>query len=467
MKVFHVNENKNSNTPHLRTSNEVFFSGLTDSELWQRIFSSQHGREIFELYRGNISAYGEDHSRADLALCSHLAYWTNCDEAQIDRMFRDSGLMRPKWDERHGAQTYGAMTIAKALSTVTPYVKPAGNVAEKLKSDDISPVNVSEDSVLPEVLYVGSYLDIALESDIGRFMQFSNRKTGYSNIDEKTNLYPGLYVLGAVSSLGKTTFAYQMADQLAGVGEHVLFFVLEQTRLELVTKGLSRLTAQENLSTAVSAIEIREGRVTEAVRRAIAKYKRLAEHEAIIECNFSTSISDILNVIITYTQKYGVKPIVFVDYLQLIKPYDNKMTTKDAVDVHVRALKKLQMENDLVVVLISSLNRQNYLTPIDFESFKESGGIEYTADVIWGLQLHVMNSEIFDTDKKLKSKREIIKQAKRENPRKIELCVLKNRYGLANSTYYFDYYANYDLFVPIMGEIGNGFQVNENHRTRL
>ena len=375
--------------------------------------------------------------------------------------------MRPKWDERHGAQTYGAMTIAKALSTVTPYVKPAGNVAEKLKSDDISPVNVSEDSVLPEVLYVGSYLDIALESDIGRFMQFSNRKTGYSNIDEKTNLYPGLYVLGAVSSLGKTTFAYQMADQLAGVGEHVLFFVLEQTRLELVTKGLSRLTAQENLSTAVSAIEIREGRVTEAVRRAIAKYKRLAEHEAIIECNFSTSISDILNVIITYTQKYGVKPIVFVDYLQLIKPYDNKMTTKDAVDVHVRALKKLQMENDLVVVLISSLNRQNYLTPIDFESFKESGGIEYTADVIWGLQLHVMNSEIFDTDKKLKSKREIIKQAKRENPRKIELCVLKNRYGLANSTYYFDYYANYDLFVPIMGEIGNGFQVNENHRTRL
>ncbi len=52
------------------------------------------------------------------------------------------------------------------------------------------------------------------------------------------SLYPGLYVLGAISSLGKTTFCGQMADQLAFVGEHVLYFSLEQTRLELVTKGL-------------------------------------------------------------------------------------------------------------------------------------------------------------------------------------------------------------------------------------
>ena len=92
----------------------------------------------------------------------------------------------------------------------------------------------------------------------------------------------------------------------------------------------------------------------------------------------------------------GVKPVVIVDYLQITRPLDNRVSTKDAVDSHVRAFKKLQVENDLIVLLISSLNRSNYLTPVDFEAFKESGGIEYTSDVLWGLQLSVMNDEMFD-----------------------------------------------------------------------
>ena len=50
--------------------------------------------------------------------CSPLAFYTK-DAAQIDRLFRRSGLMRAKWDEQHGEQTYGATTIAKALAKVT------------------------------------------------------------------------------------------------------------------------------------------------------------------------------------------------------------------------------------------------------------------------------------------------------------------------------------------------------------
>ena len=61
------------------------------------------------------------------------------------------------------------------------------------------------------------------------------------------------------------------------------------------------------------------------------------------------------------------------------------MTTKDTVDLHVRRLKELQIAHQLTLIVVSSLNRQNYMTAIDYESFKESGGIEYTADVIWGL----------------------------------------------------------------------------------
>ena len=63
-----------------------------------------------------------------------------------------------------------------------------------------------------------------------------------------------------------------------------------------------------------------------------------------------------------------------------------------------------------------------------------------------------MNSEIFDGEKKLKQKREAVRQAKNENPRKIELVCLKNRYGLSSYSCEFLYYARYDFFVPIKGE---------------
>ena len=431
---------------------------LSDRELWERMFDqSGNGRDIRRLYDGDISAYGEDRSRADMALCCHLAYWTGSDTGRVDAMFRQSGLYRPKWDEKHygTGQTYGQHTISEAIRITPDYIPPV-----KLKErpqEESSPYSfggvagmlAEQPASLPPVRYISGYLEKSLEGDIGRFQRYAKRKTGYSNIDAKTSLYNGLYVVGAVSSLGKTTFCAQMADQLAMAGEHVLYFVLEQTELELVTKGLSRLTAQEDMSEAVSAIEIRSGRITDAVRRAIAEYKRFAIHEAIIECNFLTTIDTITGTVLEYMSRTGVRPVVFVDYLQLIRPEDTRQTTKDAVDGHIRALKQLQIENELVIVLISSLNRQNYLTTIDFESFKESGGIEYTADVIWGLQLSVMNSEVFDTDKKLKTKRELVRQAKRATPRRIELLCLKNRYGVSSYTCEFDYYAKYDLFLPV------------------
>lgn len=104
-----------------------------------------------------------------------------------------------------------------------------------------------------------------MRQELNVFQNYISRNTGYENIDAKMSLYPGLYVLGAISSLGKTTFVHQMADQLVQVGEHVLYFSLEQTSLELVTKGISRLTAQADINTAVSSIDIRRGVNTVAV----------------------------------------------------------------------------------------------------------------------------------------------------------------------------------------------------------
>lgn len=95
----------------------------TDQELWHKMFNSRAGDRIKRLYEGDTSAYGGDHSHADQALCNDLAYWTNHDAERIDRMFRESGLMRDKWDRpiRRGGETYGAYTINEALRVIPEY----------------------------------------------------------------------------------------------------------------------------------------------------------------------------------------------------------------------------------------------------------------------------------------------------------------------------------------------------------
>lgn len=89
---------------------------LSDDELIERIRNSREGAEFDSLFSGDISGYDNDHSAADLALCTKLAFWTGCNKAQMDRIFRKSGLMREKWNKLRGQDTYGEITLNKAIS---------------------------------------------------------------------------------------------------------------------------------------------------------------------------------------------------------------------------------------------------------------------------------------------------------------------------------------------------------------
>ena len=302
------------------------------------------------------------------------------------------------------------------------------------------------------------YLDNIFTKDIAQLKNYKEVKTGFSNLDNKIgSLYPGLYAIGAISSLGKTTFTHQIADQIAAAGHDVLFFSLEQSRFELASKSIARLTAQANIQTASNALSIRKGDIfgtgsdkEKAVLKAYQDYKRaVGDKISIIEGNFDTNIDTIKTTVENYIKNNGVKPIVIVDYLQVIQSDPaQKVTTREAIDIIVTELKRLSRDKDIVVIVISSLNRNNYLSPIDFESFKESGGIEYTSDVVWGLQLQAMNNDIFNKEKSLKEKRELVRTAKAENPRKIEFVCLKNRYGRSSFKIGFIYYPEFDYFKP-------------------
>lgn len=103
-------ENRQSKTIELSPSN------ISDTELIEKIQNSRFGMEFMNLYNGDMSAYKNDHSAADMALCQILAFWTGCDKVQMDRIFRSSALMRPKWEQKRGRDTYGNITLDNAIA---------------------------------------------------------------------------------------------------------------------------------------------------------------------------------------------------------------------------------------------------------------------------------------------------------------------------------------------------------------
>lgn len=89
---------------------------LSLEDIIRRAAGSKQGEAFEALMAGRWQREYESQSQADQALCNMLAFWTGKDAAQMDAMFRLSGLMRNKWDEKRGSQTYGEITIGKAIA---------------------------------------------------------------------------------------------------------------------------------------------------------------------------------------------------------------------------------------------------------------------------------------------------------------------------------------------------------------
>ncbi|MEW9578120.1 phage/plasmid primase, P4 family [Bacillus toyonensis] len=115
-------------------------TSLSNAELWERMFDSKSGAAIKDLFQGML--INGDHSSTDMALCNHLAFWTDKDAAKMDLMFRESSLLREKWDKPHSSdgRTYGEMTIDTAIlstpSTIADYEPPEEKKYEVYISDN-------------------------------------------------------------------------------------------------------------------------------------------------------------------------------------------------------------------------------------------------------------------------------------------------------------------------------------------
>lgn len=231
--------------------------------------------------------------------------------------------------------------------------------------------------------------------------------TGFNELDKILDggLYPGLYIVGAISSLGKTTFCLQIADQVAQSGTDVLIFSLEMARNELIAKSISRLTyihnSQENgdRSNAKTTRGILTGTryqhyspaEKDLIARSIEDYGYYSEHIYISEGVGDIGVEQIRERVVRHTRITGKRPVVLIDYLQILAPYEPRATDKQNTDKAVMELKRLSRDFDIPVIGVSSFNRSNYTEPVNLTSFKESGAIEYSSDVLIGLQYSGMD----------------------------------------------------------------------------
>jgi primase-polymerase (primpol)-like protein len=98
---------------------------LEDEDLLEKARNASNGEKFERLWNGNTVGY-DSQSEADMALCCLLAFWTGGDRTQMKQLFRQSGLLREKWDEVHYADgsTYGEKTIERAIATTSEFYDP-------------------------------------------------------------------------------------------------------------------------------------------------------------------------------------------------------------------------------------------------------------------------------------------------------------------------------------------------------
>lgn len=291
--------------------------------------------------------------------------------------------------------------------------------------------------------------------------------TGFKELDNVLDggLYEGLYIVGAISSLGKTTLVTQIADQIAKDGTDVLIFSLEMARNEIIAKSISRNTIIEafgagqplNNAKTVRGITVHANyerysqTERDLINTAIHNYDAYAQHIYIIEGIGDLGVQKVREAVEKHVQFTGNKPVVVIDYLQILAPYNERFTDKQNTDKAVMELKRISRDFKIPVIGISSFNRENYSNRVSMQSFKESGAIEYSSDILIGLQLAGAGEKKFDPT-----------EAKKQEPRNVELVILKNRNGRVGDTIRYDFYPKFNFFEESLDYIPEDkpFQLN-------
>ena len=302
-------------------------------------------------------------------------------------------------------------------------------------------------------------------------------KSGFKYLDEKLNggfMGEQLIFLGAISSLGKTSYALQLATQIAEQGKDVLIFSLEMSKNELNAKTISRysylltkkdkynqeyrLTTRDILCGNIGGVAM--GAATDTRGKvyldAYNAAQKIAGNVRIWVGRNDLDVDKLREVVDIHIRATKKRPFVILDYLQILQPSENARTTDKRLltDYDTTRLKVVSRDFHIPILVISAFNRTNYYEPVSMSSFRESSGIEYSSDILLGLRYHGMDYQRHWYTAQNGKKKKIFESSQDHNTRvrellnkmdedganglalPIELKIIKNRNGSKASLYY-------------------------------
>lgn len=433
----------------------------SDADILSRMFTSKQGAEIKRLWDGDDRG---DHSAADLALVNHLCYWTNGDAEAIDRLFRSSGLMRDKWDRPESTfGTYGNRTIQTALSKFTPYTGPAYTYEQARRDfDDLDAPASSPVETQPAPPFVKrSAADL-----VGDFMAkvqsdlYKPIPTGFKHLDDALAgglLTKSFVLIGAASSMGKTTFAQQMVESMAAAyGRDVVYFPLEMSVDALIAKSLSRLSFEltQDSAQALTSAQVMQGykwgELTQEQRAALQRAGEYIKkrHSSVYYADLPNAQADtILATAERYTEPGKPAPFIVLDYIQLLQGSQGE-DAAGTIKKATKALHDYAIRNNTIVFAITAFNREATKGgKAQLESARDTSDLEYSMD--YGFYFNFWDNENPKDLDKSKDGRPIIlprDELIKDKPRRVSVKLIKNRLGPTGETVGFKYHAAFNYF---------------------
>lgn len=180
----------------------------------------------------------------------------------------------------------------------------------------------------------------------------------------------GLYILGARPSVGKSTFALNLADNMAG---NSLLVSLEMSPEQLTAKRVSRLTGY-------ASSKLLSGQLPDKAWEAVAMATTVIDQSGVY---FNSRYDLTVQEIHLLAQSVPELRCVFLDYLGLIRPASRNGSAYEQVSQISRELKRMAISLNVPVVCLCQLSRKieerKERKPV-LSDLRDSGAIEQDAD---------------------------------------------------------------------------------------
>lgn len=443
---------------------------ISDAELIEKAKSAKNGVKFTTLWEGGLYSYASQ-SEADQALCNLLAFWTGKDAARMDALFRQSGLMRDKWNRRQSGTTYGAITIQNAIDNcgevyTPPQERPQAPQTDETKKDDKIPTDgqkTPQEAPQPRKTALQLFDEFIGKVQTEAYKPLQTGMPAFDRLLGGGIVRQALVILTAAPGTGKTALASQVFEEMAKQGADVIFLNLEMSREQLLARSVSRICHRQGHK-GISAADVLKGYSWDDTRRAYIQeaadeYRRtIAERMQYNPEGTGTTLDSIMNVLNAAGEaaKQAGKPapVVILDYLHLITT-DKREEQAEILKKAVAALKGYAIRYDTFVFAISANNRAaNTSGIVSLDSGRDTSAIEYSADIQLSLNYAAL------ADRRKKDNGEYYKASNPDDMAELQrgdangnremiVQVLKNRLNTPGGKLYMSFNPAASVFYPV------------------